>query len=87
MPWCTDPEERKSRRRLLNARDLATSRAVAAATRELPAAVTLYWMIVDVASAWVFISADVERVKEVADFCLRLFQCAQSAEDLQGSGA
>ena len=77
MPW--EPEDKKEmRRRLHKCRDLAARRATYS---ECDVARDLFWYANQVASEHLYAAgASLDRLKDIRDACLRLFQVANAFE-------
>ena len=82
MPW--EPEDKKDmRRRLHKCRDLAARRA---SHTECDTARALFWDANQAASEHLYApKASLERLKDVRDTCLRLFQVANAFERWEAS--
>ena len=82
MPW--EPEDKKDmRRRLHKCRDIAAKRATYS---ECGAARALFWDANQAASEHLYApKASLERLKDVRDTCLRLFQAANAFERWEAS--
>jgi hypothetical protein len=80
VPQAT-PEERKLRQRLLNARTIASARAVSTYSDN---ARQLFWLVNEVASAWTFAPARVSHLEDVANILVRLFTSASAFERIEG---
>ena len=82
MPW--EPEDKKDmRRRLHKCRDLAARRATYS---ECGTARALFWDANQAASEHLYAAgASLERLKDVRDTCLRLFQVANAFERWEAS--
>ena len=80
LPGC-EGEELKLRERLVKGRDVATARLPALQSANARA---LCWMIVETASAWVFVSASTDDLRAAANHCVRLFMCADFFERMEG---
>jgi hypothetical protein len=77
MPQCHEPAELDARRRLMRARDFASAKL----PYLLPShALTLYWLIVETAAAWIFAPATLEDLEAAVRYCRRLLLCARWAE-------
>lgn len=79
LPGC-EGEELKVRERLLKGRNLATARMPALQSANARA---LSWMVVETATAWAFAPATIDDLRDVANFCVRLFMCADFAERME----
>jgi hypothetical protein len=79
IPGCTD-RGRRIRQRLLKARDLASSRVANLSSGH---ARSLTWMLIETATWWVFSPATPDDLEDVANHCLRLFMCADFAEQME----
>lgn len=82
VPWAAELE-RKLRRRLHNARNIAAARAVSTKSDN---ACSLYWMVNEVASAWVFAPATEEQLLDILDGLTRLFLVADMFQRIEGGG-
>ena len=78
------PAEYEMRRRIRASRNAAS---FAATQTECASALTLYWMVCDTATQWIYAPADLDRLADVAKFCTRLMITAGHAERLDSFGA
>lgn len=76
LPGC-EGEELKLRERLLKGRNMATARLHVLQSANARA---LLWMMIETASAWVFVSASTDDLRAAANHCVRLFMCADFFE-------
>lgn len=74
------PEEYEMRRRLRACRNAAS---FAATQTDCASALTLYWMVCDTATAWIYSPAPLARLENVAQFLRRLLIVANQALDLE----
>jgi hypothetical protein len=79
MPW-TDQSEWTLRRRLVNARNIATARATSSRHSR---ARGLYWLTSYIAGDWMLTPAPADDLKDMADTLVRLFLCAGAIERLE----
>jgi hypothetical protein len=79
LPGCAG-EELKLRERLVKARELTTSRLPFLKSDNARA---LSWIILETVTVWVYAPASTDDLRDVANHCLRLFMCADFAEQME----
>jgi len=80
-PWA-EGDEKLSRQRLLNARNIGAAKAQRATNSR---ARQLMWLISSVAGDWVFARATADDLTEIANALVRLMLAAGTIERLEGS--
>jgi hypothetical protein len=77
-----DPAEHEQRRRIHACRELAS---YAVSLPHSPSARQLYWILCDMATAYLYAPADLPVLTDVAEFCRRLLLVADQADRLEAA--